>query len=289
MNYLYQTVQSFVSWGIDTGINYIITACSNITITPRINTCILFTVFGFSKIQTKVYNFMKIQKQNIGDWIKINLPAIYIYGCKCIRACNYIQTYLYSCIYKNRIEPLELEWSNFSSIDETITSQYINSRNKYSETYNFIHPDQDNALLFNTLYLEATTKQFLKNNSNHNNLLLTAKIDKHYLYRTLPTGLTENKLFALTQSTVKFLSITYTHPSLENAIHIDIPKNALICGNEILSSVFVLRYLEYQSMPYGQFDLDYSINIIDNFVNQLQIRSNQYIVLLENKYTICTV
>ena len=109
------------------------------------------------------------------------------------------------------------------------------------------------------------------------------------MYRTLPAGLTENKLFALTKSNVKFLSIIYMHPSIENAIHIDIPKNALICGNEILSSVFVLRYLEYQSMPYGQFDLDYTIYIIDNHVNQLQIKSNQYIVLLENKYTTCTV
>ena len=283
MDYLYQTVQSFVSWGIDKGINKITTACSNITITPLINTCILFTVFAFSKIQTKSSNFLKIQSRNLNDWAKHNLPSIYIPFCKCISELHYRIAYLYSCVYKHRIEPSELEWSNFSFFD------YQTTIVKYSETYNFIHPDQDNALLFNTLYLEATTKQFLKNNSNHNNLLLTAKIDKHYLYRTLPTGLTENKLFALTKSNVKFLSITYTHPSLEHAIHIDIPKNALICGNEILSAIFVLRYLEYQSMPYGQFDLDYTINIIDNYVNQLQIRSNQYVLLLDNKYTICTV
>jgi hypothetical protein len=288
MEYLYKTVHSIVSWGIDTGINKITTACSNITVRPFINTCILFTFIGLSKMQITCNRFLKVQYVNIENWAKNNWPTLYANLYNCMTVFNHMIKFVYSCIYKHRIEPPELEWSNFSSIDETISDNGITSYNKYSETYNFIQDGQDNASLFNTLYLEATTKQFIQNKSDLNKLLLTVKIDNHYLYRTLHTD-SNNKLFELTQSNIKFLSITYTHPSLENSIYIDIPKTALICGNEILSAIFVLRYLEYQSMPYGQFDLNYTINIIDNRVNQFQIRHNQYILLMENEYIIQTM
>jgi hypothetical protein len=72
---------------------------------------------------------------------------------------------------------------------------------------------------------------------------------------------------------------------MEHPIHINIPKNWFLIGNEILSSIFILRYLQYQSSEFV-FDYNYILQIIDNNINQFNMKCHQYILLEENEYKV---
>jgi hypothetical protein len=88
-----------------------------------------------------------------------------------------------------------------------------------------------------------------------------------------------------TISSVRFLNIEYTHPSLESPIYLQLPQNICI-GSHILSSVFIVRLLEYTVGETYTFDMDYKLNIIDENIQSFSLLSNQYIKLYENDYKI---
>jgi hypothetical protein len=58
-------------------------------------------------------------------------------------------------------------------------------------------------------------------------------------------------------------------------------------GNEILSKLFIQRYLMHQCQPYVFTD-NYLVNIIDSDVNQITLNKNQYILLKPDEYKIVT-
>ena len=274
MEYLYNKLYGIV----ETGITDILNICAT---NPYINTFVIFSFLCFSKITSTIYN----KKQNMNNWAKTKFPYLYVAINAGFAACQSSVLYIHSFFYKYRVEPKELEWTNISAIDMVDQDRH---NCKLVETYNLYNSDKinDSIQLFNEIYLKSTTNQFIQNIQSSPSNLLIVKLDNIYLYREINTS--TNNLYNTTPSTVKFLSIVYTHPQLEHAIYIDIPKNARIRGNEILSATFILRYLEYQSMPYI-FDLGYTLNIIDNRVNQFQLNCNQYIILQEDGYIIKTL
>ena len=85
-----------------------------------------------------------------------------------------------------------------------------------------------------------------------------------------------------------FLSIDYTHPKMEKVIPITIDNKFLVSGNELFSSCFILRCLNYQSEPYI-FDANYKLNILDSNIKNVVLNSDQYIRLSNNKYEIVTL
>jgi hypothetical protein len=307
MNYFYESVQKTVSAGIDKLIDYV----SDI----NINSWILFTVYGFSKIAINLGNYMQ---ERLSKYKMATVIATQSY----IGFIKIIQ-YVYVFMYNQRIEPRELNWSNLSLIDSIATdtikvdSILTNSLYKYNEVYTFLDKQNINlqkevskrqetnqefidstellninkANIFNSIYLETNTKHFIQDSTHDSKStnLLTIKMENQYLYRIISNRKpSENKLCDLTPSKTRFLSISYTHPKLDYAIYIDIGPSQCVCGNEILSACFVLRCLEYQTLAY-EFDLNYTLNIIDNRINQFALDSNQYMVLTEDRYTICKI
>ena len=91
------------------------------------------------------------------------------------------------------------------------------------------------------------------------------------------------------QSHAQFLSVEY-YCSKDKAILIDIPKSHFIVGNELLSTEYVLRYLEHLPV-YIQWDFDefYRIRIVDENLQKTELRSNQWILLNENGYEVCSM
>jgi len=88
--------------------------------------------------------------------------------------------------------------------------------------------------------------------------------------------------FEKTNVNMRFLSIQYVHPNMK-PIYIDLPVGYFMYTNEILSSVFVKRCLEYQSQPYV-FDNMYTLHIIDHKVFEFSLSSSQYIRLDKDTY-----
>lgn len=264
MNYLYNTIHSIVSRTID-------------NIIPSMNTYFVFAFLGASRL---------INQINFGKKITQYSPPIIIHYTS--QLYTYYITwshYIHSILYKYRIEPRELSWVNNSSI-ELIYPNINTTKYNYSEIYEYQNFDQ--YLLFshfNTLILQVSTKNFIDDHDNTS--LLSIKYDNKYVYRIQSIS-KQSKTAHLSLETIKscFLSIVYTHPKMEHPIHMQIPENAILIGNEILSSIFVLRYLEYQSFPFI-FDLNYSLQLIDNHINQITLKCHQYILLQsENEYKV---
>ena len=81
-------------------------------------------------------------------------------------------------------------------------------------------------------------------------------------------------------STVEFLGIEYRHPKIDKPIAIQLPKSMYIVGNELLSAAFILRWLEYQPLWVDfMFDLNYTITLIDQNIEEYTIQSDEYVVL----------
>lgn len=95
---------------------------------------------------------------------------------------------------------------------------------------------------------------------------------------------TSNKKY-LQKSKVKFLSVQYKHPEMDEIVELPVSKEWLIVGNELFTPAFVLRMLSYQSSSY-YFDSEYTIQIVDGEINFLKIKFDEYIVLRENSYEI---
>jgi hypothetical protein len=88
-------------------------------------------------------------------------------------------------------------------------------------------------------------------------------------------------------SNTGFISIEYTHPKLDKPLSIKIPRSYFVVGNEILTDIFVCRYLCYEYGKHVIFeDMDYKLNIIDSNIKILSIGKDKYIELTENGYSV---
>ena len=261
MNFLYDTLHTFVSKGVETAFLW--------DFSPYAHTVVLFGFLGLSRIVNN------IKRLNLTRYLNNDI-------------CSYGFQVIHSYLYNYRIEPRELSWLNLSYI--TLIYPNLNTtKYNYSETYEHnTFNNETTSLHFNTMILKESTKNFIEDdNKTH---LLTMKTNNQYLYRIQSMSkrcVTPHYNIDHVKSC--FLSILYTHPIMEHPIYIEIPKNACLVGNEILSSIFVLRYLEYQSMPFV-FDLKYTLQIIDNHVNQFILKCHQYILLEpDNKYKVLSL
>lgn len=80
-----------------------------------------------------------------------------------------------------------------------------------------------------------------------------------------------------------FLSIEYTHPDMAERIHIELDPAIYLVGNEILSSSFVLRCLQYQSAKYV-FDDRYILSIMDSKIKMETLTAREYILIGKTEY-----
>ena len=113
-------------------------------------------------------------------------------------------------------------------------------------------------------------------------ILLTIKDSNDYFVRTCSSSSAEYRPIVLPaeKSEVELLCVEYRHPEMPRPIAIIIPSSYFIVGNELLSMAFVRRMLEYKSVfTTFVFDERYTVNIIDQTINQYQLTSRNYIVL----------
>jgi hypothetical protein len=93
-------------------------------------------------------------------------------------------------------------------------------------------------------------------------------------------------------STIRFLSIEYSHPSMNYTIHLEIPTTMLYVGNYLFFPAFVARMLRYKSCESNNhqsyvFDMNYILRIMDNNLQYMELSSDMSLKLLEtNDYEI---
>jgi hypothetical protein len=117
---------------------------------------------------------------------------------------------------------------------------------------------------------------------------IIAKTDSYYfVYNINEQTQRKNPLVIFEKSGIRLLSVQYTHP-LCRPIALTIPENMMTVGNELFSPSFVLRCLQYQGQSYF-FDYQYKIQIIDDSITEVELNSQQYVVLGKHRYEIKTV
>lgn len=106
-----------------------------------------------------------------------------------------------------------------------------------------------------------------------------------YLVRRGPFNETNNMIpFSNKKGPVKFLLIEYNHPEMIESIELVFNASWFIVGNELFSPSFVLRALEYQSQSY-YFDHRYTLRMMDNNFDMMEIGPHTYIEITEEGYT----
>lgn len=91
------------------------------------------------------------------------------------------------------------------------------------------------------------------------------------------------------QSLVEFFEVEYHHPDMDEPIQIQLPESMMMVNNELYSYVFMCWYLKQLPgyMKYV-FDDKYTIHLVDERINIVVLRSNQYIKLGQNSYEVMT-
>jgi hypothetical protein len=155
---------------------------------------------------------------------------------------------------------------------------YLNDKNKYAEYYNdeelnasAINASAINAS-FSTLWIQRLPETgFYLYNNNIATTITTAAT-------TTATTATHEK------SSVYFFTITLIQNNLNQEIKLK--KDEYIIGNQLLSRLHILRYINYNNITGFAHDKPYIIEIMDNKFNIFQINNTHYILLDgKHKYT----
>jgi len=199
----------------------------------------------------------------------------------------------HSAILSYRIEPFEPEWISISCIFQTeldkATLNYSFNEN-YEQCPVFDTNGEESSIKTDSRLKSFTqwfytTQHVMKREKILDECLITMKTDNKYIYKICNR---DNECFAELPnelSKVKFLNIEYCHPENQSSITIQLDRNDYLVGNEILSSSFVKRQLEYMNSS-KNFDMSYVLKIMDNNLNNFELKSHEYIVLDKMEYKI---
>jgi hypothetical protein len=86
-------------------------------------------------------------------------------------------------------------------------------------------------------------------------------------------------------SSVSLVDIQYHHPDMKESLILEIPREWFCIGNEIFTPEFILRVLYYQPLPFV-FDMNYTLEIMDNDLNMITMNSMQKMVLNGSGYEV---
>jgi hypothetical protein len=214
---------------------------------------------------------------------------------------QYYVEYLNSFIHGRFIEPFQQDWVCMSLLirnKNTGEIEFVNSYLYNNHFLKYISPidllkdklSYSNNLIQIFYYLCNSVKEMNEysdniidsmismNNMNYRvNYILFKNIYNTYYSKDIELPLIPSK--------VRFICIKYRHPNMKNELFLDMNTKYYYKNNTILSPVFVYSLLKHQYSNFI-FDLNYELDIIDNEVNIITLKSNECIYLDENKYKI---
>jgi len=191
---------------------------------------------------------------------------------------------------RRKREPISLRWISEYNIYPNTTLDtgvdwYKNDRTtKYMSNERFesyqehLEPSQEDTFTRMKSHFSSETPHNYSKETD--GIVLVRKNDVYYsvLCNRNPNG---NEYFGKNSgdpSTVRILSVTYTHPKMTKAIELKIDDGYCRIGNQILSPAFVYRCLEYQEEPFV-FDMNYRLDVIDGEINQHVLKSSNYMCI----------
>jgi len=197
----------------------------------------------------------------------------------------YARAYAFAYIGRYKIEPYAQNWIYSASLIENKRAIYLKNRYTFEDFYE-ITEDTDVAIAEELTHTANMLDTLLKEDLSICEFLVCAKNNSSYIYKVINENYKEiNIEFPIVLSNIKFISIEYTHPIMKNSIVINLDKSNYSVGSEILSPIFIKRYLSYQSQNY-YFDYDYEVKIIDGDLKSFSLKNGQYLALGLESYEI---
>ena len=244
-----------------------------------------FSIVGLNAL-TK-YSEIKNKINTFTNYVYIYHPVI----TACIDTSIYSYKWLYAMHYTENIEPYHNYWvstnylmqysfQNNSPVTTIDNYNYVYDNNTISYPYTFLH-------IINTCCNLLTNQSF---NSLYKENLLYAKYNNIYISRVHHKGGVINNFKSINEfnipSSVCLLSVTLKVN--DETINLDVDKNHMFVNNELFSRGFVTRYIKYNNIDINCND-DYIINIMDNDINMVTLKSNQYLVINKSNYVVKTI
>jgi len=229
-------------------------------------------IFEYSRLQTNVYLWSKTVYQEYHAARIIVDAAVFIKD-------------TYSLLTsRKRMEPPG-NWVQVCSSDHLTRGYHIGGGKPiYAESYRVIQAAIDLEPYFQTSY--ENNRELRVENKDYENsdaLIIARSNDKYRILRCYAKLVPS--VFPLEPSNVNFLSVEYFATKDSTPIVLKIPKTMCIVNNELFSPGFIRRALEYQDEPFD-FDLGYTLKIMDQSFNQVEIDQTKYIRLGKILYSI---
>lgn len=209
--------------------------------------------------------------------------------------------YLLAVANNQKIEPMNSNWICNTFLMVRDPNRFVGDPYYFLDMYEFLHHctfEMQKGVKTNDSFADTYSGACLSMESiiSSTNIIkegmVTMKNGNQYKNRVYFKNkkLTTDNLLEVSNEPLKysFLTIKYTHPIMKDEIFIDLDKGYYYADNEILSPLFIKRHLEHQSANY-YFDMEYDIEIIDNNIESLHLKSNQYILLNETTYTVMNI
>jgi hypothetical protein len=252
-------------------------------------------------------NALKPAKDSLGVWAVMNFSKIKIFFStrkkeleKKYPAIQFMNEYvwyficlIHSILINTRIEPKENHWISIAPLYKLSGNQELNENYILEEHVNllpcvdYITTDLKNEdlLLHMNEWIDATQNLF--EDEGLKEVLILLKFGKEYMYRICKKGMKHLQYVMFEQSDMRFLSIEYSYPGIQKPIFIDVHKYAYMVDNEILSPAFIKRFFDYTiGIDKDVFRSEYVLKIMDNNLNNFELKSDQYILLQSNSYVI---
>lgn len=205
----------------------------------------------------------------------------------------YFFLFLKAKLESRAMEPLTNNWvllSGHYRAKESLFGTNRPSQNEY--TYTTLYPSQTQSMsecarVYN-LSIHLANSRLYSNYAMHECDLIM-KVQNRQLVRVfkreIPNRLEIEPDELFQPSRVKFISIDLVFPYKETSYVIDLDKSVYLIHNEILSYGFLARYLDHHYGK-GLMDDEYLLNIMDNNMDTVQLKTRDYIVLDRSSYNI---
>lgn len=240
---------------------------------------------------TELFNFTKISQYLIDVYTDIQYSVFKICFNIHVWYLKYIEKHLF-LKKPELIEPTTPEWIMISSllyVDNTykLVNTNIPKSKKIEEEYSaFYKSFYSNHIYSDDSHFHSSTKEHVFIAKTQDNKYICKVCFPGHIKCFSNDEVKEDDTKDIEEICVSFLYIEYTHPTkMQKPIPLPFPNGLFQPLNELFTPTFVLRQLQTQT-EYYYFDMDYILTIIDEDLNTIVLKSNQYILLQKNTYDI---
>jgi hypothetical protein len=195
-------------------------------------------------------------------------------SCECMHTtCDFFAysiKYIFAALYNYRIEPMHPLWIRVGRLSNNFT--YDCNYEYYSIPELQLQRFSNTSESFNLTWYKPWYSMKI--------------VLDHETYILSRINASEN--ITTEKSQIRFISIEYTHPDMEQRVPLEIDTAMYIEGNQIFSVSMVKHLLEHQSEKYV-FDMRYTLFLMDNNIEMYELKYDEYILLEKRKINIMNI